>query len=145
MKYDLVFFEDGKIPQISSKVDVFDNDILEIYKAMFEALPKYSAIGLAAIQLGISKRIVVANINNDKIFAVNPEIIWKSEETNAMEEGNVSIPNVRVQITRPKKIKVKFQNEKGEERILEADGLLATCLQHEVEQLDGISILSNRV
>jgi len=142
MKYDLVYFKDGKIPQISIKVNAFDSNILEIYQTMFEALPKYNAIGLASIQLGIPKRIVVANIDNNKIFAVNPEIIWKSEETNTMEEGNVSIPNIKIAITRPKKIKVKFQNERGEEQILEADNLLATCIQHEIEQLDGISILN---
>lgn len=141
MQCNLVFFEGGKIPQISTKVEKFDESLLEIADMMFEALLKYKAIGLASIQLGIPKRIVVANVENNKIFAVNPEIIWKSEETNTMEEGNVSISSIKVKITRPKKIRLKFWDQYGQEQEIEADGLLATCLQHEIEQLDGISIL----
>ena len=106
MKCNLIYFENGKIPQISTRVEKFDNDLKEIAKIMFEVLPKCNAIGLASIQLGIPKRIVAINVENHKIFAVNPEIIWKSKETSEMEEGNVSIPNIKVKITRSKKIKI---------------------------------------
>lgn len=141
MKLDLMLFPEGKIPQISTKVEKFDDSLNKTIRAISDMLDTCNAIGLAAIQVGIAKRIIIAKVGNCKIVAVNPEILWTSEETEEMEEGNVSIPDAKVKITRPRRVKIKYQNLSGKEKVLEADGLLSVCLQHEIEQLDGKSIL----
>lgn len=143
MKLDLVCFKDNKIPEISKPVIKFDEELVKIVNAMFDAIHKYNGIGLAAIQIGVPKRVVIAEINNEKTVAINPEIIWSSEEMGEMEEGNLSLSNVRVKVSRPKQIKIKYQNLSGEWKELEASGLLAVCLQHEIEQMDGKTILSH--
>lgn len=144
MKLDLVIFKENEILEVSQPVEVFDDKLASVVKAMFVAIHKYSGIGLAAIQIGVAKRIVIAEINDNKIIAINPEIVWSSEEKSEMEEGNLSLKDVRVVITRPSKIKIKYQNLLGNENFLDAEGLLAVCLQHEIEQLDGHTILTHK-
>lgn len=143
MKLDLVVFVDNKIPETSKPVEKFDNELLGIVKAMFDVIHRHNGIGLAAIQIGVPKRVVVAEINGEKVVAVNPEILFLSEEMNEMEEGNLSLSNVKVNVSRPTKIKIKYQNLSGKFKELEAEGLMARCLQHEIEQLDGRTILDH--
>ena len=143
VKLDLVIFSDNKIPEISKPVEKFDNDLLKIVKAMFDAIHKYNGIGLASVQIGVPKRIVIAEINGEKVVAVNPEIIFLSKEMDEMEESNLSLSNIKVNVSRPTKIKIKYQNLSGKFKELEAEGLMARCLQHEIEQLDGKNILDH--
>ncbi|MDR3290251.1 MAG: peptide deformylase [Rickettsiales bacterium] len=137
----LVYFENGIIPKKSSQVEVFDNELAKIVKAMFDVVYKYKGIGLASIQIGVPKRIIVVKIDGKKLIAINPEIVEKSNEVSEYEEGNLSILGKRVKITRPSEIKIKYQDLRGKWQELKSDGLLATCIQHEMEQMDGISIL----
>ncbi len=143
MKLDLVVFVDNKIPEISKPVEKFDNELLGIVKAMFDAIHRHNGIGLAAVQIGVPKRIVIAEINGKKVVAVNPEILFLSEEMDEMEEGNLSLADVRVNVSRPIKIRLKYQNLSGKFKELDAEGLMARCLQHEIEQLDGRTILDH--
>ena len=100
-------------------------------------------IGLAAIQIGILKRLVVIDISKEKekrkpIFLVNPEIIYRSKETSVYEEGCLSLPGQFAEVERPAECSVKYIDYFGKEKELKANGLLATCIQHEIDHLNGI-------
>ncbi|MDP3685791.1 MAG: peptide deformylase [bacterium] len=98
-------------------------------------------IGLAAPQLGVPQRVVVINYPQGKPYGlINPEIVWASKGTSLLEEGCLSIPEVVVRVTRPKKIKVRALNEHGEPREITANDLLAKILQHEIDHLNGVLI-----
>lgn len=143
MKLDLVIFEDRKISELSTPVEKFDDSLVKIVNAMFDTIHKHNGIGLAAIQIGVPKRIVIAEVDGNRVVAINPEILWLSDEINEMEEGNLSLADVRVKVSRPTKIKIKYFNLASKEKELTVDGLLARCLQHEIEQLDGKTILNH--
>lgn len=143
MKLDLVYFKDNKIPETSKPVEKFDENLVKVVNAMFDVIHRYNGIGLASIQIGVPKRIVIAEIDGVKVVAINPEITWLSDDFDEFEEGNLSLPNVKVKVSRPKQIKIKYQNLTGEKKELEAKGMLAKCLQHEIEQMDGKTILSH--
>ena len=100
-------------------------------------------IGLAAIQIGVPKRVIVIDLSKgdekkNPLYFVNPEIITKSQKDASYEEGCLSVPNQFAEISRPDKCNVKFLDYEGKEKILEAEGLLATCIQHEMDHLEGI-------
>jgi len=125
------------------RVITSDNDaIRDLIPRMFAAMYNAPGIGLAAPQVGLSLRMAVVDIaENEKrnpIVLVNPEIIASSQELSVREEGCLSLPNMFAEVTRPARVKVRFEDESGVKRELEADGLLATCLQHEIDHLDGV-------
>jgi peptide deformylase len=126
-----------------SRVEKITPEILQQLEAMLQLMYHQNGIGLAANQVGFSKCMLVVDLQEDGLknpmFLLNPEIIWKSFLTRSSQEGCLSLPgeNVHAQVERPTSIRVKYQNEKGEEKILEADELLATCLQHEMDHLEG--------
>lgn len=97
-----------------------------------------NGIGLAAPQIGIKRRMVVIDVGEGLIELINPEITHFSEEKAGMDEGCLSVPGMRGYVMRPEKVTVKAQNRKGEWFTIEADGLLARCLQHEIDHLDGV-------
>jgi len=103
---------------------------------------KAPGIGLAAIQVGILKRIVVIDISKEEkknpLFLVNPEIIYKSKNTSVYEEGCLSLPGQFAEIERPAECHIKYIDYNGKEKKLETKGLLATCIQHEIDHLNGI-------
>jgi peptide deformylase len=114
----------------------------DLIPRMFAAMYAAPGIGLAAPQVGLSLRMFVIDIaENDKrnpLVMVNPEIIAASTEMFTREEGCLSLPNQYADVTRPARVKMRFEDEAGIKRELEADGLLATCMQHELDHLDGI-------
>ena len=127
----------------SSKVENVDENTQKLMNDMLETMYAAPGIGLAAIQVGIAKRIIVIDISKDKdlkkpMFFINPEIIWKSNETGVYEEGCLSVPDQFALIDRPKQCHVKYLDYDGQSQILEAEGLLATCIQHEMDHLEGI-------
>ena len=129
--------------QKSKKVDLVDDSIRSLMDDMLETMYAAPGIGLAAIQIGVPKRVIVIDLarENEKknpLYFVNPEIITNSKTDASYEEGCLSVPGQFAEISRPDKCKVKFLNYKGEEKIFEADGLLATCIQHEMDHLEGI-------
>lgn len=127
----------------SKEVDEVDNQVRLLMDNMLETMYQAPGIGLAAPQVGILKRVIVIDLSKDDekknpIFIVNPKIIWKSEERSSREEGCLSLPGYFAEVTRPSKCKLEFLDYHGKKKELEADDLMATCIQHEVDHCDGI-------
>ena len=132
----------------SLKVENVDQDIQRLMDDMLETLYAAPGIGLAAIQVGIAKRVIVMDTSRDKdkdkepkknpMYFVNPEITWKSEDKFTYEEGCLSVPNQFAEIDRPKQCHVKHLDYNGNPQELKTEGLLATCIQHEIDHLEGI-------
>ena len=132
----------------SLRVENVDKDIQQLMDDMLETLYAAPGIGLAAIQVGVAKRVIVIDINRNRdkdkepeknpMYFINPEIIWKSEEKFTYEEGCLSVPNQFAEINRPKQCHVRHLDYNGQPQELKADGLLATCIQHEIDHLEGI-------
>jgi peptide deformylase len=116
--------------------------VRSLIPAMFAAMYKAPGIGLAAPQVGSLLRVIVVDVAPDKIPApfalVNPEVIAKSAEMATREEGCLSLPDQYAEVTRPAQVKVRYQDEQGIKREIAADGLLAACLQHEIDHLNGV-------
>jgi len=124
-------------------VEKVDDDLRKLMKDMLETMYKAPGIGLAAVQIGILKRLIVIDIskNGEKktpLFLVNPEIINLSEKTSIYEEGCLSLPDQFAEIERPAECKLRYIDFNGKEKELKATGLLATCIQHEIDHLNGI-------
>ena len=122
------------------KVDTNTRKLMDDMLATMYAAP---GIGLSAVQIGILKRLVVIDISRDEekknpIFLINPEITNQSKQTSVYEEGCLSIPGQFAEIERPAECNLKYIDYHGKEKELKADGLLATCIQHEVDHLNGI-------
>ena len=120
-----------------------DKEIKKLMDDMLETMYAAPGIGLAAIQVGILKRLVVIDISKaeekkNPIFLINPQIIHKSKKTSVYEEGCLSLPGQFAEIERPAECTLKYVDYDGREKELKADGLLATCIQHEVDHLNGI-------
>ena len=129
--------------QKSKKVDLVDDSIRSLMDDMLETMYAAPGIGLAAIQIGVPKRVIVIDLSKkdekkNPMYFVNPEILIKSENDATYEEGCLSVPNQFAEINRPDKCKVKYIDYDGKEKVLEAEGLLATCIQHEMDHLEGI-------
>ena len=127
----------------SVKVDIVDRDIKKLMDDMLETMYEAPGIGLAAIQVGILKRLVVIDISKGEeekkpMFLINPKITHKSKKTSIYEEGCLSLPGQFAEIERPAECILKYIDYNGKEKELKADGLLATCVQHEVDHLNGI-------
>ena len=123
----------------SRKIEVIDDRIKELAEDMFDTMHKFDGLGLAGVQVGILKRIIVIDLYDDvsKFCLINPEIIEKSEETAEVEEGCLSYPNQFGKVVRYVKVKVKALDLDGKKVTLEAEGLLAQALQHEIDHLNG--------
>ena len=120
-----------------------DNDIRKLMDNMLETMYQAPGIGLAAPQVGVLKKVIVIDLSKDDepkkpFFIVNPKIIWKSEELSSREEGCLSIPGHFAEVVRPKKCKLQYLDYNGKKQEVEADDLLSTCIQHEVDHCDGV-------
>ncbi len=127
----------------SEEVVEVNSEILSILKNMAETMYAAPGIGLAAVQVGINKRLIVmdcefsAGKKKKPLYMINPEIVWRSNEMNCYSEGCLSIPEFYEEIKRPTACRVRYIDKKDKEQFLDCDGLLATCVQHEVDHLDG--------
>ena len=127
----------------SDPVDLVDKKIKKLMDDMLETMYDAPGIGLAAIPIGVAKRVVVMDLSKENakkspLFFVNPKITWKSNVNAAYEEGCLSIPKQFAMIERPDKVKIKYLDYSGNEKEIKAEGLLATCIQHEIDHLNGI-------
>ena len=127
----------------SNSVKKVDKDTKNLMRDMLETMYDAPGIGLAAIQIGVAKRVVVMDVSKETdkkepMYFVNPEITWKSNTNATYEEGCLSIPNQFAKIERPDKCKVKYFDFDGVEKEIKAEGLLATCIQHEIDHLNGV-------
>lgn len=145
----IVVAPDPVLKRKAHEVGAVDDELRKQIDDMMETMYDGNGIGLAAPQVGISNRVLVLDVKQrehesgvpqpvEPMHFVNPEIIWSSEERNVYNEGCLSIPEHYAEIERPKKVRVKYVDYDGKQQELEADGLLATCLQHEIDHLDGI-------
>jgi peptide deformylase len=127
----------------ATPVDRFDDTLQQQVQRMAGIMKDAVGIGLAAPQLGISQRLLVYRIGSDApvITLVNPELEWHSEDQETLEEGCLSIPSVAVDVERPIHVRVRAKDERGEERLVEASGLEARVIQHEMDHLDGVLVL----
>tara|TARA_Y100000590_G_scaffold134716_2_gene154131 strand:- start:151 stop:675 length:525 start_codon:yes stop_codon:yes gene_type:complete len=129
--------------QISEPVLQVGESEKELMNDMLDTMYESNGIGLAAIQIGVPKRIIVMDINKDKdsknpMYFVNPIIINKNKEILTYEEGCLSVPGQFAEIDRPSQCEVEYLDYNGDKKILKAKGLLATCIQHEMDHLEGI-------
>ena len=130
--------------QKSLNVEKVDEDLRTLMDDMVETMYAAPGIGLAAIQVGVPKRVIVLDISKKKdekklpMYFVNPEIINKSISLTTYEEGCLSVPGQFAEIDRPDKCHIKYLDYYGEPKLLEAENLLATCIQHEIDHLEGI-------
>ena len=129
--------------QISQPVAKVGDEERKLMKDMLETMYQANGIGLAAIQIGIPKRIIVMDISKenekkDPKYFVNPVIKKRDTLKNTYEEGCLSVPNQFAEIDRPSKCEIEYLDYNGEKKILKAEGLLATCIQHEMDHLEGI-------
>ena len=144
MSVKTIITEQNKIlRQISMPVNNVGKDEQSLMDDMLETMYAADGIGLAAIQIGIPKRIIVMDISWTKgekkpMYFVNPVIKNKDNDKSIYEEGCLSVPNQFAEIERPKNCEVEYLNYKGEKKLLKAEGLLATCIQHEMDHLEGI-------
>ena len=129
--------------QISKNVEFVGKEEQQLMNDMLETMYAANGIGLAAIQIGIPKRIIVMDISKNENkkeprFFVNPQIKNRDELKSTYEEGCLSVPNQFAEIDRPKKCEVEYLDYNGVKKNLKAEGLLATCIQHEMDHLDGL-------
>ena len=120
-----------------------DNDLRKLLDDMLETMYAAPGIGLAAVQVGILKRLIVIDISKDKekknpLFLINPEIVSKSKNTSIYEEGCLSLPGHFAEIERPAECQINFLDYNGKKKEISAKGLLSTCIQHELDHLNGI-------
>jgi len=140
---DIIILPDKRLREKSEPVKAVDAQVRALVDDMFDTMYKAPGVGLAAIQIGIPRRIVTVDTakkdepKNPQVF-INPEIVWSSEEKNTYEEGCLSIPEYYEEVERPAAVTVKYLDLDGKKQEVEATGLLATCLQHEIDHLDGV-------
>jgi peptide deformylase len=136
-------FGDPILKSRATPVDRFDDALRRQVSRMGAIMNDALGVGLAAPQVGLSQRLLVYRVGHEAplIAVINPEIEWSSEGEETLEEGCLSIPNVHVDVDRPVHVRVRAQDEEGEPRLIEASGLEARVLQHEIDHLDGVLML----
>jgi peptide deformylase len=168
----LVIIPDAQLRSKSAAVGKITPEIRKLVEDMFETMYDAPGIGLAAIQVGVPQRIVTMDLGkrrhegdvvddvepeaaedgeeaeepeeekNPRVF-INPEITWSSDEMSSYEEGCLSIPDIHEEVERPARVKVKFMDLDGKQHEEEADGLYATCIQHEIDHLNGVLFIDH--
>src|SRR5690625_871141 len=133
-------YPDPRLHIVAEPVAQVDERIRQLVADMAETMYAAPGIGLAATQVDVHERVVVIDVSedaNDLLVLINPEILWRSEERVVYEEGCLSVPDVYDKVERASQVRVKALDLNGQEREIEADGLLAICIQHEIDHLDG--------
>ena len=144
---------DPVLRQISKPVEVFDDELKTLVADMFETMYDAPGIGLAAVQVGVPVRLLVIDlqepveeggepVRDPRVF-INPEILWHSDDEIPYTEGCLSVPEQYAEVMRPDKIRAKWRNVEGNTYEEEIDGLLAVCLQHEMDHLNGVLFIDH--
>ncbi len=147
-KRKIIIEPDPILREKSSPLEKVDNELRKLMDDMLETMYSAPGIGLAAVQVGILKRLIVIDISKEDekknpIFFVNPEIIYQSNKTSTYEEGCLSLPGFYAEVERPTECHINYLDYNGKRKKLEADGLLATCIQHEVDHLNGVLFIDH--
>ena len=140
--------DEKTLREVSKPVASVDSHVKKLWDDMLETMYRAPGIGLAAIQVGVAQRLLVIDLAKDgepraPLFVANPEITWASEQQSDYEEGCLSIPEYYEMVTRPAEIKVQYLNRQGEPSEIHATGLMATCLQHEIDHLNGVLFIDH--
>lgn len=138
----IITLPDPQLRLVSKKVTQFDADLHQLVTDMFETMYDAPGIGLAAIQIAVPLRVVTVDVSPKEddpqpMAFINPEIIAQSEAMNCHQEGCLSIPDYFEEVERPASVTVRYQTPKGETHEMQCEGLLATCIQHEIDHLNG--------
>ena len=156
--YEILKEPNPLLHTMAAPVEKVDASVRTLLNDMLETMYAAGGIGLAAPQIGILKRLVVVDLGQDEphvsesqslgaprfpLKLINPQIVWTSEEAQSFAEGCLSVPDHYVDVVRPARIRVSFQDPHGVPKILEAGGLLAICLQHEIDHLNGVTLLTH--
>jgi peptide deformylase len=145
----IISLPDPRLRLVSTPIEKVDDSIRALADDMLETMYDAPGIGLAAIQVAVPKRLLVIDTAKKEdepprpLVIINPAILWSSEETNPHEEGCLSIPEYYEEVIRPKMVRVRFLDRDGKEQEIEADGLLATALQHEIDHLNGVLFIDH--
>lgn len=144
----LIILPDPLLREISKPIERVDDAVLKLADDMLETMYEAPGIGLAAIQIGVARRLLVIDVAKEgdpkqPMVFINPEILKSSEESSVYEEGCLSIPEYYAEVERPAAVTVRHIGRDGKEHLLEADGLLATCFQHELDHLNGILFIDH--
>ncbi|WP_320201229.1 peptide deformylase [Agrobacterium sp. rho-13.3] len=144
----LIILPDPLLRQQSKPVEQVDAEISRLADDMLETMYDAPGIGLAAIQIGVPRRMLVIDVSrededNKPVVFINPEILKVSDEVSTYEEGCLSIPDYYAEVERPASLTVSYIDRDGKKQTVEADGLLATCLQHEIDHLNGILFIDH--
>lgn len=146
----IVIAPDVRLKTKSSPVEAVNDEIKQLVADMFDTMYAEEGIGLAAVQVGVLKRVLVADVSwrsaeekGEQWVLINPEIIEPSKEINVYKEGCLSFPDQFSEVTRPKGVRVRYLDLDGASQEREFDGLLATCIQHEIDHLNGITFVDH--
>ena len=143
-KRKIIIEPDPILRKVSEPLEKVDNELRKLMDDMLETMYSAPGIGLAAVQIGILKRLIVIDIpkgeekKKNPLFLINPIITFRSKDTSIYEEGCLSIPGYFAEIERPAECEINFIDYNGKKKEIKADGLLSTCIQHEVDHLDGV-------
>ena len=145
-KLDIITLPDRKLRMTSDPVERVDDDLRTFMDSMLETMYEAPGIGLAAIQVGVPRRVITIDVASreegeeakpNPLFLVNPKILWRSDDIAAAEEGCLSIPEYFAEVERPAQVRVAYLDRDGKPHEIEADGMLAVVLQHEIDHLEG--------
>lgn len=144
----LIILPDPVLRQLSKPVETVDADVRRLADDMLETMYDAPGIGLAAIQIGIPRQMLVIDVSKEgedkqPMLFINPKILTSSDERSVYEEGCLSIPDYYAEVERPAEITVEYLDLEGKQLTAKADGLLATCLQHEIDHLNGVLFIDH--
>jgi peptide deformylase len=140
---DIIILPDKQLRLVSKGIEKVTADVRQLAEDMFETMYEAPGIGLAAIQVGVPQRLITMDLAKKeeepkpRVF-INPEILWSSDEKSTYEEGCLSIPEYYEEVERPAKVRVRFTDLDGKVHEEDAEGLFATCIQHEIDHLNGV-------
>jgi len=139
---------DPRLKRVAEEIAKVDGEIRTLIYDMLATMYEADGIGLAAVQIGVAKAVIVMDIDqkdgkrNPRVF-VNPKLLWASEDLASFEEGCLSVPDIWEEVQRPARIRAEYLDRNGHKQTLEADGLLADCLQHEMDHLKGVLFIDH--
>jgi peptide deformylase len=147
----IITLPDPRLRLMGAPVTAIDDSIRALMDDMLETMYAAPGVGLAAIQIGVQQRVIVLDVAKradeaaapDPLCLANPEILWASEELSTCQEGCLSIPEVFEDVERPARVRARYLDRDGRAQEIEADGILATCLQHEIDHLNGVLFIDH--
>lgn len=137
---NILRYPDPRLHKIAAPVSVFDERLEKLVADMAETMYDAPGVGLAASQIDVHEQVIVIDVSEDKsqlVAYINPEVLWHSDDKQLYEEGCLSVPGVYDGVERPSKVKIRALDVKGQPFEVDADGLLAVCIQHEMDHLQG--------